>query len=130
MIMMRLIASFDSKKLASSFRILMIPESDRKVLLQPSYATVPTLYSFRRGPYGNASRMAIAYAGIDGNGLREVELKDKPAAMLLEASSRKGISHPAVVPVLIETNGRVIDESLDVMAWALDQQDSTSLVEG
>ena len=59
--------------------------------------------------------MAIAYAGIDV-GLREVVLKDKPAAML-EASSK------GTVPVLIDTNGRVIDESLDVMAWALDQHD-------
>ena len=58
--------------------------------------------------------MAIAYAGIEV-GLREVVLKDKPAAML--AASSKG-----TVPVLIEANGRVIDESLDVMAWALDQK--------
>jgi glutathione S-transferase len=66
--------------------------------------------------------MAIAYAGIDV-GLREVVLKDKPAAML-EASSK------GTVPVLIDTNGRVIDESLDVMAWALDQQDSDHWLSG
>jgi len=46
------------------------------------------------------ARMAIAYAGIEV-GLREVALKDKPAAML--AASSKG-----TVPVLIETNGTVI----------------------
>ena len=66
--------------------------------------------------------MAIAYAGIE-IGLREVVLRDKPAAML--AASSKG-----TVPVLIETNGRVIDESLDVMAWALDQQDSDHWLKG
>ncbi len=66
--------------------------------------------------------MAIAYAGIEV-GLREVVLKDKPAAML--AVSSKG-----TVPVLIETNGRVIDESLDVMAWALDQHDSDHWLKG
>ena len=66
--------------------------------------------------------MAIAYAGIEV-GLREVFLKDKPAAML--AASSKG-----TVPVLIETNGYVIDESLDVMAWALDQQDSDHWLSG
>ena len=66
--------------------------------------------------------MAIAYAGIEV-GLREVVLKDKPAAML--AASSKG-----TVPVLIEANGRVIDESLDVMAWALDQQDSDHWLAG
>ena len=66
--------------------------------------------------------MAIAYAGIEV-GLREVVLKNKPAAML--AASSKG-----TVPVLIETNGRVIDESLDVMAWALDQEDSDHWLNG
>jgi glutathione S-transferase len=66
--------------------------------------------------------MAIAYAGIEV-GLREVILKDKPAAML-EASSK------GTVPVLIDINGRVIDESLDVMAWALDQQDSDHWLSG
>ena len=66
--------------------------------------------------------MAIAYAGIEV-GLREVVLKDKPAAML--ASSSKG-----TVPILIETNGRVIDESLAVMAWALGQQDSDHWLKG
>ena len=66
--------------------------------------------------------MAIAYAGIDV-GLREVVLKDKPEAML--AASSKG-----TVPVLIETDGRVIDESLNVMAWALDQQDSDHWLKG
>ena len=66
--------------------------------------------------------MAIAYAGIEV-GLREVVLKDKPAAML--AASSKG-----TVPVLIDTNGRVIDESLDVMAWALDQKDSDHWLKG
>ena len=66
--------------------------------------------------------MAIAYAGIKV-GLREVVLKDKPAAML--ESSSKG-----TVPILIETNGRVIDESLAVMAWALGQQDSDHWLKG
>ena len=66
--------------------------------------------------------MAIVYAGIRV-GLREVVLKDKPAAML--ASSSKG-----TVPILIETNGRVIDESLAVMAWALGQQDSDHWLKG
>lgn len=66
--------------------------------------------------------MAIAYAGIEV-GLREVVLKNKPAAML-EASSK------GTVPVLIETNGRVIDESLDVMAWALNHQDSDHWLKG
>ena len=82
----------------------------------------PVLYSFRRCPYAMRARMAIAYAGIEV-ALREVVLKDKPAAML--AASSKG-----TVPVLIEPSGHVIDESLDVMAWALDQQDSDHWLDG
>lgn len=62
------------------------------------------------------ARMAIARAGIACR-LREVVLRDKPAEML-EASPK------ATVPVIVEANGRVIDESLDVMAWALAQNDA------
>ena len=75
---------------------------------------LPVLYSFRRCPYAMRARMAIRYAGIEVE-LREVLLKDKPAEML-NASSK------GTVPVL-EVEGQVIDESLDVMLWALDQSD-------
>ena len=59
--------------------------------------------------------MAIAYSGVEV-GLREVILKKKPTAML-EASSK------GTVPILIETNGHIIDESLDIMAWAVEKTD-------
>lgn len=59
--------------------------------------------------------MAIRYAGIQVE-LREVALKNKPAAML--AASPKG-----TVPVLVDTDGTIIDESLEVMHWALEQND-------
>lgn len=62
------------------------------------------------------ARMAIAQAGIECR-LREVVLRDKPAEML--DASPKG-----TVPVIVETDGAVIDESLDVMAWALAQNDA------
>lgn len=62
------------------------------------------------------ARMAIAKAGIACR-LREVVLRDKPEEML--QASPKG-----TVPVIVEPTGQVIDESLDVMAWALAQQDS------
>ena len=62
------------------------------------------------------ARMAIARAGIECR-LREVVLRDKPAEML--DASPKG-----TVPVIVETDGRVIEESLDVMAWALAQNDA------
>lgn len=48
--------------------------------------------------------------------LREVVLRDKPAEMI-EASQK------ATVPVLVQNDGAVIDESLDIMLWALEQRD-------
>lgn len=76
----------------------------------------PVLYSFRRCPYAMRARMAIAVAGIECR-LREVVLRDKPQEML-DASPK------ATVPVIVEPDGRVIEESLDVMHWALAQNDA------
>ena len=77
--------------------------------------THPILYSFRRCPYAMRARLAIAYADVAVE-LREVELRNKPQAMLL-------ISPKATVPVLQLENGRVLDESLDIMLWALQHND-------
>ena len=74
-----------------------------------------TLYSFRRCPYAIRARMAIWYAGIDVN-LHEVSLRDKPAEML-------AISPKATVPVLLCPDGVVLEQSLDIMRWALNQND-------
>ncbi|PKH84843.1 glutathione S-transferase [Pseudomonas sp. Choline-02u-1] len=73
-----------------------------------------TLYSFRRCPYAMRARMALRYAGVPLE-IVEVSLKDKPADML--ALSPKG-----TVPVL-NADGVVIDESLQIMRWALAQND-------
>jgi glutathione S-transferase len=59
--------------------------------------------------------MTLSYAGITVE-LREVLLRDKPNSML--QASAKG-----TVPVLVLPGDRVIDESAEVMMWALDQQD-------
>lgn len=75
----------------------------------------PILYSFRRCPYAMRARMAIAASGI-GCTLREVVLRDKPQAML-------SISPKGTVPVLQLPDGRVLEESLDIMHWALGQHD-------
>lgn len=77
--------------------------------------TFPVLYSFRRCPYAMRARLAIATAQIKVE-LREVELRNKPDALLL--ASPKG-----TVPVLQLGDGEVIDESLDIMIWALHQYD-------
>lgn len=76
---------------------------------------LPILYSFRRCPYAMRARMAMVIAGVHAE-LREVVLKDKPAEML-EASAK------GTVPVLVLPGGEVIDESLDIMYWALRQSD-------
>ena len=73
------------------------------------------LYSFRRCPYAMRARMALAASGLPVR-VREVLLRDKPPEML--AASPKG-----TVPVLVRTDGGVIDESLDIMHWALAQND-------
>jgi glutathione S-transferase len=73
-----------------------------------------TLYSFRRCPYAMRARMALRYSGVAVD-IVEVSLKAKPAEML--ALSAKG-----TVPVL-SADGWVIDESLEIMRWALAQND-------
>ncbi len=72
---------------------------------------LPVLYSFRRCPYAMRARMALAYSGISVE-LREVVLRDMPATLL--HCSPKG-----TVPVLVLESGHVIEESLDIMNWAL-----------
>lgn len=76
---------------------------------------LPVLYSFRRCPYAIRTRMTLKYCGIEVEH-REVLLKDKPEAML--AASPKG-----TVPVLVAPDKSVLDESLDIIQWALAQQD-------
>ena len=83
--------------------------------------TLPILYSFRRCPYAMRARLALAVSRTTCE-LREVKLSDKPAA-LREASAK------ATVPVIVEPGGRVIDESLDIMCWALGRCDPAGWLE-
>lgn len=77
--------------------------------------TLPILYSFRRCPYAMRARLALAVSAQRVE-LREVLLRDKPAELL--RASPKG-----TVPVLVLTDGQVIEESLDIMLWALAMKD-------
>lgn len=77
--------------------------------------TYPVLYSFRRCPYAMRARMAIYQANIQCE-LREVVLKEKPEAMLL-------LSDKGTVPVLLTPDQEIIEQSCDVMHWALNQND-------
>lgn len=80
---------------------------------------LPILYSFRRCPYAIRARMALAYAEITYE-LREVSLKNKPKEMLK-------ISPKGTTPVMqifdASQNFMVVEESLDIMRWALQQHD-------
>mgnify|MGYP001162159826 CR=1 FL=1 len=76
---------------------------------------LPILYSFRRCPYAIRARMALIYSGINVE-LREITLKDKPAEML-------NFSSKGTVPVLVCSDGTVLDESYQIMRWALDIAD-------
>ena len=72
----------------------------------------PILYTFRRCPYAIRARSILIYCKIDFE-KREVSLKNKPAEMLQ-------VSPKGTVPVLVLPNGDVLEESLDIMHWAMD----------
>ncbi|QWE17454.1 glutathione S-transferase [Polynucleobacter sp. AP-Nino-20-G2] len=74
----------------------------------------PVLYTYRRCPYAMRARMALKYAGIEVE-YREIVLRDKPRSLL--SASPKG-----TVPVLC-ADGLVLDQSLDIMFWALERAD-------
>jgi len=78
--------------------------------------TRPILYSFRRCPYAMRARLALEAGAIEVE-LREIFLRDKAPELL--AASKK-----ATVPVMVLDDGTVLEESLDVMRWALDTSDA------
>ncbi|MCL6414034.1 glutathione S-transferase [Aestuariirhabdus sp. Z084] len=76
---------------------------------------LPILYSFRRCPYAMRARLALWVSGTSVE-LREVVLRNKPVELL-------AISPKATVPVLQLPEGHVIEQSLEIMQWALAQSD-------
>jgi glutathione S-transferase len=76
---------------------------------------LPILYSFRRCPYAIRARLAVKVSGASV-ALREVVLRDKPDALI-------GASPKATVPVLQLPDGSVLEQSLDIMRWALRTHD-------
>ena len=75
----------------------------------------PILYSFRRCPYAIRARLALLVSETVC-AIREVRLSNKPAELVT-------VSPKATVPVLLMADGRVIEQSLDIMRWALDRHD-------
>ncbi len=74
----------------------------------------PILYSFRRCPYAIRARSAIYFSKTKVE-IREILLKNKPIEMLT-------ISPKGTVPVL-QLKDRVLEQSLDIMIWALKKYD-------
>ena len=77
----------------------------------------PILYSFRRCPYAIRARMILDLCSIDFC-LREVALSNKPKDML--KASPKG-----TVPILILPQKKVLDESMDIVFWAIKKTSKT-----
>lgn len=76
---------------------------------------LPILYSFRRCPFAMRARLALDVSRQQCE-LREIVLRNKPAEMLR-------VSAKGTVPVLIDSLDNVIDESLEIMLWALKRHD-------
>ncbi|HBV75570.1 MULTISPECIES: glutathione S-transferase [Vibrio] len=81
---------------------------------------LPILYSLRNCPFAMRARLAIYQSQVPVL-LRDIVLRDKPAEML--TASPKG-----TVPVLVTSNGTVIEESIEVMLWALSENDPNDLL--
>ena len=79
----------------------------------------PTLYSFRRCPYAMRARLALRLCKIQCI-IREISLKAKNSEFLK-------VSPKATVPVLVLPNGEVLEESLDIIYWSLEQNDPSKL---
>ncbi len=95
---------------------------------------LPILYSLRNCPYAMRARLAI-FKSQQPVALRDVVLTNKPTEMILA-------SPKATVPILVleevtssngesaaGTNAIVIDESLDIMLWALKNSDPKNLLQ-
>ena len=77
------------------------------------------LYSFRRCPYAIRVRWAILICKIKLE-IREVDLKNKPLDFIKKSSTQ-------TVPILLKKNNEVIEESLDIIIWALSESEDENI---
>ncbi|MDD2609904.1 MAG: glutathione S-transferase [Giesbergeria sp.] len=78
----------------------------------------PLLYTYRRCPYAMRARMALLVANIAFDA-HDIILRDKPAAML-------AISPKGTVPVLVLPDDQVLEQSWDIVQWALSHQQASA----
>ena len=71
------------------------------------------LYSFRRCPYAIRVRWALLICEINVE-IREIDLKNKPLDFLNKSKTK-------TVPILIKKNSEVIEESLEIILWAISE---------
>tara|TARA_B100000700_G_scaffold284524_1_gene337837 strand:- start:256 stop:927 length:672 start_codon:yes stop_codon:yes gene_type:complete len=78
------------------------------------------LYTFRRCPYAIRARWALLNTKQEVE-LREVDLNNKPSELI-------EISKKATVPVLNTNSNQVIDESIDIMIWAIKRSNLNEII--
>ena len=81
--------------------------------------TTEILYSFRRCPYAIRVRWALLICEIKLE-IREVDLKNKPLEFINKSRTK-------TVPILLKKNNEVIEESLDIIIWALSESEKENL---
>ncbi len=81
--------------------------------------TTDILYSFRRCPYAIRARWALLICEIRLE-IREIDLKNKPQEFI-------NISTTKTVPILLKKNNEVIEESLDIIFWALSESEKNNI---
>ena len=82
--------------------------------------SLPILYSLRQCPYAMRARLGLLLAQQSVM-LRDIIMSDIPEEMF-EASPK------GEVPVLVLNDRTVIDESIDIMRWALNKNDPQDLL--
>ena len=75
--------------------------------------TTDILYSFRRCPYAIRVRWALLICELKVE-IREIDLKNKPLDFLNKSKTK-------TVPILIKKNSEVIEESLEIILWAISE---------
>lgn len=80
---------------------------------------IPILFSFRRCPYAMRARIAIKLCSLECE-IREINLKLKNKEFL-------ELSPKGTVPVLVLPDNKIIEESMDIIHWAISNNDPYNL---